>query len=442
MSGEAQAAASRPGLAAPAWEGRLRAAARALVLALPLCYLAGRVPTDAALSLVALLFLARSALLRDWAWLGEGWVRLGLLLWAWMLLASALAVDQALAFQQSAFWWRFPVFGAALAYWVLDEALVRRLALLGAAVLALVAADTWLQLLTGADLLGKPPANPQRMTGPFDDPRVGTWSMRLLLPVAFALLGLALGPARRRAGAAWWLAWLLPVAGAVVVSGERMATAQTLGGLALGAWLLRGPARRLVGAGVALALAAGVGLAAWQPQLVDRFVQQTRSTLAGLAREGLAERGYGQIWLSALHLARERPWTGVGPKNFRVACADPALGLPARYDGRCTTHPHNLYLEWLVGTGVPGLLLFLGLIGAWLLRLWPALGAGPSPWLAGCAAALAAQLWPLGPTGSFFSNWYGGAFYLALGGALWAARRGPGGHVGQGAQEARSSRGS
>lgn len=412
--------------------GRLRAAAQALVLLLPVCYLAGRVPTDAALSLVALLFLARSALARDWAWLRRGWVRLALGLWLWMLAVSPFAVDPSLSFSQSLFWWRFPVFAAALACWLLDEALLRRLVAVGAAVLALVVLDTWVQFLAGSDLLGKPPTESGRLTGPFDDPRVGTWTMRLFLPVAFGLLGLGLQRRRPALAAALWLGFVLAAAGAVAVSGERMATLLTLLGLAFGAWLLRGGPRRLLLAALAAALAGAAVLGAWQPQLAQRFVDQTRQTLEGLAREGLAERYYGQIWLSALHLAGQRPLLGVGLKNFRVACDDPELGLPPSYAGRCTTHPHNLYLEWLVGAGLPGLLLFAALVAAWARALLPALRAGPSPWLAGCAAALAAQLWPLGPSGSFFSNWYGGAFYLALGGALWAAR----------AQAASSSRGS
>src|SRR3569832_1563571 len=98
-------------------------------------------------------------------------------------------------------------------------------------------------------------------------------------------------------------------------------------------------------------------------------------------------------------------------KNFREACDDPVIGLPAAEAPlRCTTHPHNLYLEWLAEAGVPGLLGFLALIAAWSRRLWRASRIEPL------------DLWPIGPSASFFSNWFGGIFWLCMGWALAAAR--------------------
>src|SRR3569623_1107317 len=111
-------------------------------------------------------------------------------------------------------------------------------------------------------------------------------------------------------------------------------------------------------------------------------------------------------------------------KNFRVACDDPVIGLPAaEAPQRSTTHPHNLYLEWLAEAGVPGLLGFLALIAAWSRRLWRASRIEPLDlWLLGPLVAVAVHLWPIGPSASFFSNWFGGIFWLCMGWALAAAR--------------------
>lgn len=399
-------------------ERRLAIAARTLVVLLPVCYLAGRVPTDVALSLVALLFIGRSALTRDWAWTRSGWLRIGMALWLWMMIDSAFALDTSLSYQQSLFWWRFLVFAAALEWWVMDESCMRRVLIVATIVLVAVAVDTWAQYITGTDLLGHPPANAFRLTGPFDDPRVGSWIMRLMFPVVLG--GFTWHLWKRNAHAAGILLSILvmTLGGAIVISGERMTMGLTVLGLGLAAVLHKGHIRGVILYGLGLLLAGGLILAVTNQEIVDRYVNQTSETM-----ETLPSSPYGQIWRNALHMISKRPITGVGMKNFRVACDNPDLGLPAKDEYRCATHPHNLYLEWAVGSGLIGLALFIALVAAWARRITPPAWKGTAgPWLYGPAIGVFLILWPLGPTGSFFSNWYGGAFYLSLGWALAAVR--------------------
>lgn len=401
-----------------ALDARLLTLARGLVVVMPVCYLIGRVPTDIALSLVALLFVGHSLLLRDWLWTRRGWFRIAMVLWLWMLFVSNFAVSPALSFQQSLFWWRFLVFAAALEWWVMDEACMRRVLVVATAVSAAVALDAWLQYFTGTDLLGHPRAGPERLTGPFDDPRVGSWIQRLLFPVVMGAFAWRLWAHSPRAAGVALVALLVLLVGAVVMSGERMATGLTLLGLMLGGWLQRGLLRRMVLAGLAVTVVGLVALAVSNHNIVDRYVDQTANTLASISKSP-----YGEIWRSALHVIAQRPVIGVGLKNFRVACDEPGLALPASIANRCTTHPHNLYLEWLVGAGAVGLALFICLVTAWVRRLAPPAWRGTaSPWLYGPAIMVFTILWPVGPSGSFFSNWYGGVFYLSLGWALAAVR--------------------
>jgi len=395
---------------------RLTTAARTLVVLLPVCYLAGRVPTDIALSLVALLFIGRSALTRDWAWTHSGWLRIGMALWLWMMVDSAFALDTSLSYQQSMFWWRFLIFAAALEWWVMDEPCMRRVLMVATVVLMAVAVDAWVQYITGTDLLGHPRYSEFRLTGPFDDPRVGSWLMRLMFPVVLG--GFAWRIWKRNAHIAGGLlaAMVMVMGGAIVISGERMTMGLTVLGLALAALLHKGQVRGIILYGLGLMLAGGLILAVTNKEIVDRYINQTSETV-----ETLPASPYGQIWRNALHMISQRPVTGVGMKNFRVACDDPRLGLPASNEYRCATHPHNLYLEWAVGSGVIGLALFIMLVAAWARRLAPAAWHGTAgPWLYGPAISVFLILWPLGPTGSFFSNWYGGPFYLSLGWALAA----------------------
>ena len=115
------------------------------------------------------------------------------------------------------------------------------------------------------------------------------------------------------------------------------------------------------------------------------------------------------------------PVIGIGLKNFRLECANDHFLARGPVEDRCYTHPHHIYLEWLVESGAHR-----------LRRLSRAAGAlGPRHRLRPQAhrprrlpdrgrrlAALIVFLWPLRASMSFFSNWNATLFWLMLGLAL------------------------
>jgi O-antigen ligase len=92
-------------------------------------------------------------------------------------------------------------------------------------------------------------------------------------------------------------------------------------------------------------------------------------------------------WKFAWEMALQRPWTGWGLRNFYPLYQRHFARL---YPGQAIEwpeHPHNLFLMLVYETGIPGIILFCGLVG-WviargilLLRDWPAValveGADP-----------------------------------------------------------------
>jgi O-antigen ligase len=397
-------------------EIKLLLAARILLLMLPLWLISGRAAVDADLSLIAIMFLVRSAVMRDWSWARSTWFRIGLGLWLWTLVVSVFAFDHRLSFSQAAPWIRFLLFAAALESWVLDEVWMHRLLWVATGTLVFVAFDTLLQYFHGSDVLGNPRWGTERLTSVFERPRVGIFITKLMFPAVF--------------GAFAWHAWrrgrlwpsmafaglVLLLLTAIFLSGERMALLLALLGLTLGALLQKGMLRVLVAGALSLGIVTSVILALANPELIKRQVDETLHTL-----NHLSESPYGKIWSSGLQMAMERPLFGAGMKNFRVVC--PKLDMPQSVEERCSTHPHNTYLEWASESGIPGLLGFLLLVGALFRRLWQVVALrGYGVWLMGPLVSMVVYLWPLGPTGSFFSNWAGGMFWLAVGWALAAAR--------------------
>ena len=396
--------------------------ARVLVCAMPVLLLTGKAPPDIALSIVALLFLLRSALVNDWSWVRTPWVAFAMCLCLYLIVVSFAADDARSALGRAAPWVRFLVFGAALQTWVLaDEVWRARLLVCTGLVLAFVVADMFFQFIFSQDIFGFPTYSDNRLTGPMPElpPKVGVYVLRLMFPVLLALLFWAAAERRHVAAKIAAVAAVCAAITAILISGERMPFILALLGFAIAVLLL--PARRIV---IAAVLAAGLSVATVAALSENVFSRSIESTMSTIERFGRSH--YGQIWLSSVRVAEANPLFGVGLKNFRLVCTDPAYGQTDNVSARCSMHPHNMYLEWLAESGLVGLAGFLCLIGLWTRHFV----AGARYWrreaaAVGLVVAVTTFLWPIASTMSFFTNWHAALFWFVLGWALAATDAAP-----------------
>lgn len=203
-----------------------------------------------------------------------------------------------------------------------------------------------------------------------------------LMAGGLALLGRSIGASRR------WPALLVAVvltSAAADLSGSRVAL---VGGA--GACLLAvvGGAQRVARREVALRVGL-VALALAVGALAGSALDSGSSSTGRLAGGGGVDARV-EMWGHGLRAAVERPVLGWGPGRFRAATAGRASAAFVRAEGpdRPFYDAHNLLVEHLVGTGVPGLLL-LGAFG------WSAArrARGPAAWF----AAGVALTWLLTP---------------------------------------------
>ena len=398
----------------PSSSALLERSGRVLVIALPVLFLIGRAPADVAVSLIGLLLLMRSGLARDWAWLRTPWVVVGLAIWLYLILASAFAADAAGAYSRALPFGRFVLFGAALQHWLLVERRTRRALLIAlGAVIAFVLLDSLLQFATGHDILGHA-IEDRRLTGPFDDKVPGSFIVKTCFPVLGLAFALAAGWRRtRRIALAGGL--ILVLALTVALSGERIALVMLGIGLLPFILLVEELRLPLLLAGfAALTLTAGAVLLS--PDLKTRLIHQTAYDL-----HDFWDRRYGELFLRSVRIWRSEPVIGIGLRNFRHRCANQHFKPIGPVEDRCYTHPHQIYLEWLVEAGAIGLLGFLALLGIWgrdLVLGLRTVAPQDYPIAVGALAALLVFLWPLRSSMSFFSSWNAILFWLMLGLAL------------------------
>ena len=394
-----------------------------LCLLIPFLLIIGRAVADAAVVLVCVLFLCDCIQRKNWSWLRNRWVQVGLVTWAYLFISAAFALaDREAGFMRALTWGRWIILTAAIVFWCSQRPWWRLSVgwfLVG--LVTLVSLDALTQYAFGVSLSGHhKPAYPGRLSGPFNRLVVGIFIARLFWPALAQLLGWAktqIGFLRRIAVP---LGFIGIATLAVLLSGERMAFLLT--GLALGVFFLfaKGFRKPLFLCGLPLVIAV-VGVVATQPSIRARVLEGHHML------ENFGSSGYGIIFNNALTAWRLAPVTGVGPKNFVLLCEQngQALGyhdaVPETPEFTCARHPHNPYLEWLAETGLIGVALFslLGLVWARaaIRTTWQARRLDSAAYLPQLcfAIGLIPFLWPLQGNMSVFSNWNGVLFWWTIG---------------------------
>ena len=81
-------------------------------------YLIERDPADLWLTLIAISFLIRSYILKEWLWLKQKWIKYTLIFWIWCMISSLLSQEPMFSLQQSFVWIRFPIYAVAIQTWL------------------------------------------------------------------------------------------------------------------------------------------------------------------------------------------------------------------------------------------------------------------------------------------------------------------------------------
>ena len=371
-------------------EGTAELLERWALLLIPVALVTLSGVADALCTFVAVSFFARAVLL---------------LIWLYLLGRSLVSVEPSRSLLDALIWVRYPVFAVAVSRILPDPLWRDRLIMVSTGAVLFLACDAIVQYLVGFDIVGRPVQPDGRLTGTFKSPRVGICIAWMFLPPLMGLLD------QRRL----WLAAVLGISSvlAIMLSGERMALL-TVGLDVIFLAVLFPVWRRRILVTAVVAVAVFVLIVALQPALLDRQVFSIWRTASGLG-----ESHYGIIWSRALAIAAEHPIFGVGMHNYRVVCPDLAFGPVDQPDGyaRCSTHPHNYYIEWLLAGGIPVLVAF---ITATVLLVRQILRDGqPRDGLFfGLVATLLMRLWYLASNTSFFLGWSAIPLFLYVGWAL------------------------
>jgi O-antigen ligase len=242
---------------------------------------------------------------------------------------------------------------------------------------------------------------------------VGTANELASLLVTALLLAVGLAIALRRAPTLRALC----LAAAVICLVGLFLTLSRAGLVALGAALVAAVfvgGRRRIGIGL-VALAIGVTALGYFSFAASEQARERVTTIG-------SGTGRTDIWTVAWRMVDDDPVRGVGAGNFQTASIHyllrPGAILRDEFIVDTPQVAHNAYLHVLAELGVPGLALFLGLVGAGLVAAWRAANAFArrgDRFLETCSRALVLALIALLVADVFASDQLNKGLWLLLG---------------------------
>jgi O-antigen ligase len=129
---------------------------------------------------------------------------------------------------------------------------------------------------------------------------------------------------------------------------------------------------------------------------------------------------------SALLIFKDNVFLGSGPKTFRINCLKKEYKVS---DFSCTSHPHNTYIQLLSEIGLVG---FLFVFFVFLLLCYNSIILIYRKYLlrsktdiiqVSLLSCFLITLWPIVPSGNFFTNWLNIVYYLPVGFYLWIIQK-------------------
>ncbi len=372
----------------------------------PLIFLIERSPADIWITFFGLAFIFKTIRSRDFSFIKAFWVKMGLCFWIVLLVSSVLSSQKLYSLGEAFVWIRFPLFAVATVFWLGKDKRLFNAMMVMTGIGLLIMCGILLAEIFVTDHFGR------RLTWPYGDNVPGSYISKVGLPAFTIMIAIAVSSKAPNTWAAGTFALFTMVIS--VMTGERVNfLIRACGGMLAG--LLWKPSWKKYGFLLLVEVLAVVVVFVTVPQLEKRYVKHLINELPTNS-----ESAYVQIMKPGILAFESAPLFGIGTGNFRQLCPEIVLDKPKL---RCSTHPHNFYVQLLGETGLFG---FLFGVTFFLSIIFTVFCQGYSK-RHDVAAATAfviplALFWPIASTADLFGQWNNCFMWSAIALSLAAGR--------------------
>ncbi len=391
-----------------------------LVILLPLALVTGPFLSDLIVSSSALFFIYYSVKTSNYFYFKNLFFKFFFIFWLYIVFVSFFSDNFLVSFKSSITFIRFGIFVLLLFYLVNEKKnFLKNFTIFFLIFYLIILFDSYFQFIFGFNIFGFKSPSANRLSSFFGDEMVvGSFLSRLFPLALFCILILSKQYTKK-------IKYLSPVLLILVdliiyLSGERTSFAILLI-INIGFILLISQMKilRLLTFIISIIIISFITLS--NDRVKDRMIDQTMKDF-GVKTEKiyLFSNVHQQHYETAFKIFKDNMLIGAGPKMFRYECSDKKY-----YIGKfsCTTHPHNLHLQFLSEIGLIGYLFLLitliFTIKEFLITFYLSYLKKVSVEkfdLQNCILiGVFANLFPFLPSGNFFNNWLSIIYFLPIG---------------------------
>lgn len=158
-----------------------------------------------------------------------------------------------------------------------------------------------------------------------------------------------------------------------------------------------------------------IGLLKYIENIINLPTDHSYSEFRNFEDRSFLDSNHGAHFITAFEIWKNNKLFGIGLKNFSKECKNHEYSdiNSKAVENRCTSHPHNFYLELLSEFGFVGFILFAIIIFKIYFEYQKSLFKN-NIFLKASLSELIAVLWPLISTGSIISNFNGSFIWINL----------------------------
>ena len=437
------------------------------VCLIPLILIFSNALSDIIVVCASLFFIYVSIKENNWEWIKEKWFRITLLIYFWLIITSFFAYDTELALSRSTTWVRFAIFAAALQYLFLNNKTNKnRILIITFFSILYVCFEMLAEYFTGFSFYSRitpslntlpPPSTinyvriieeffgpgtfnggSERLSGPFKDaPKSGIYLVYFVFPVLIGMTKLIKHKFTNYAGLIFGFSFLILNVYLIYASGHRASMLYFLISLFLLIFYFCYLKKKL--AVVLIATFFLLGIFVYNNNTLTGPDSKMGNLVVKTVKEikNYSDSSYGSLSKTSIKMFKTHPITGVGLKNYRVACekdeflseghSSSGYGMTPwsgyydheqkkYFEATCSAHPHNLYLTWLAETGIFGFLLFITFLISISIKIIKYKKIVFNELIIfSILLSLIPKLIPMMPSLNFFSNWNAICFWLLIG---------------------------
>lgn len=399
------------------------------ILLIPFALITGPFLPDLIVSISSLIFLIISIKYKLIKYYNNIYFKFFLAFWVYILFLSFFSLEVLISLKTSVFYIRFGIF-CILIYYIIDnnENFIKYFSLSLFIAFGLVLLDAYVQYFFGSNIIGIKSPQANRLSSFFGEELIVGSFLSRLFPMVLAF-GILMSKKLSRFIGILSLIYLILTDVIIFLSGERTSFGfLVIVNIAYIFFVYKFRFIRFFGFIVSVVV---IIFFINNDELVkNRMIDETiKKFYVEKKNENSSEKKiekklttftevHNSHYQTALKMFKINPIFGIGPKMYRYECSDKRYATGEFY---CTTHPHNTYIQLLAETGIIGFsfifVLLINVIIFFIKKLKKLFFKHSirDDYRTCLMIAFSITLFPLAPSGNFFTNWLNIIYFLPVG---------------------------